>query len=178
MAYRETDRCEVILSRGTGDRFSTLVEPIGTEADRIAMDAQICRQRLIEVVTAGLSAPAQGATHAQGLFNERDVIANKDFLRSDMLFHIVEQCGNFKDESLQLSGGARFADHRAKANSIAPLAMEIFSDWYGGRFGGNAIVGFVNGTKRVPKVAKGDVLAGGGVDQCLVQTIRTVAVRQ
>jgi hypothetical protein len=34
----------------------------------------------------------------------------KDFLRSHMFFHIAEQCGNFKDESLQLYGSPEFAE--------------------------------------------------------------------
>jgi Mg-chelatase subunit ChlD len=214
-------RCEVILTIGSGDRFSTVVEPIGTEADRIAMNDQIYRQRYIDVITAGLSAPARGAAQTQELFDEIVLIADKtpfldallvdlvnphpnhgqiakgfekdnfgkwgkDFLRSHMLFHMVEQCGNFKDESLQLYGGAKFAEHRAKANtaflalpppeprrrtSAAPVVMDPFYDYDGGCFDGNAIVALVNGAKRVRELVKGDVLAGGGVVECVVETI-------
>jgi hypothetical protein len=42
----------------------------------------------------------------------------KDYLRSHLLFHIVEQCGNFKDESLQGYGGAKFGEYRALGNKI------------------------------------------------------------
>jgi hypothetical protein len=41
----------------------------------------------------------------------------KDYLRSHMLFHIAEQCGNFKDNSLQGYGSAQFAEYRAMANT-------------------------------------------------------------
>jgi hypothetical protein len=42
----------------------------------------------------------------------------KDYLRSHLLFHEAEQCGNFKNESLQHYGGSKFAVYRELANKI------------------------------------------------------------
>jgi hypothetical protein len=42
----------------------------------------------------------------------------KDYLRSFVLFHAVEQCGNFKDVSLQLYGGMKFNEYRTNASKI------------------------------------------------------------
>jgi len=42
----------------------------------------------------------------------------KDYLRSFVLFHAVEQCGNFKDVSLQLYCGMKFNEYRTNASKI------------------------------------------------------------
>jgi hypothetical protein len=42
----------------------------------------------------------------------------KDYLRSHRLFHIAEQCGNFKDESLHGYSGPKFGEYRALGNTI------------------------------------------------------------
>ena len=48
---------------------------------------------------------------------EYDPKCDKDYLRSFMRFHILEICGNFKDESLQNYGGP-FMNSRQIANRL------------------------------------------------------------
>jgi hypothetical protein len=123
----------------------------------------------------------------------------KDYLRSLALFHAVEQSGNFKDESLQLYGGPKFAEYRAFASKVfmalpAPkaresrmarasgfsgsspspiraVAMHRFYDHGGVCFSGDAFVELRIGEKRVRDLVKGDVLFDGGVVECLVETV-------
>jgi hypothetical protein len=112
----------------------------------------------------------------------------KDYLRSHLRFHETEQCGNFKDESLQCYGGPKFVEYRTHANSIflqipfvagrihqnsqiaVPVNAAQFYDYDGGCFDGNAIVGLKNGTKRVRDLEKGDILKDGGIVECVLET--------
>ena len=104
----------------------------------------------------------------------------KDYLPSFNLFHITEQCGNFKDESLQLYGGEHFKEYRKKCNKIfleipAPEGHDRmddrFMDYYGGCFNGNGIVKLQNNKiKKVKELIKGDILLNGSIVDCLIKT--------
>jgi Mg-chelatase subunit ChlD len=114
----------------------------------------------------------------------------KDYLRSHLLFHEAEQCGNFKDESLQHYGGSKFSIYREFANkifvsipppvgrscsnvgdSVQPVNMARFYDYDGGCFNGDAIVSLWIGTKSVRELKKGDILKDGGIVECLIETV-------
>jgi Mg-chelatase subunit ChlD len=111
----------------------------------------------------------------------------KDYLRSFLLFHITEQCGNFKDESLQLYGGEQFKEYRKKCNKIFleipppegnkyednddDVDMDRFYDYYGGCFNGNGIVKLQNNKiKKVKELNKGDILLNGNIIDCVIKT--------
>jgi hypothetical protein len=115
----------------------------------------------------------------------------KDHLRSHLLFHETEQCGNFKDESLQGYGGSKFVEYRTRANTIfleipfvagqmrqmqqlaqapAQVNAEQFYDYGGGCFDGNAMVALKFGRKRVRDLVKGDILKDGGIVECVLET--------
>jgi Mg-chelatase subunit ChlD len=115
----------------------------------------------------------------------------KDFLRSHVLFHIFEQCGNFKDESLQNYAGSKFCEYRTMVNKVfidlpppqprscqtsdsvshMPVQMDAFYDYNGGCFDGDAIVELIDGNKRVRDLVKGDRLHNGGIVECVLETI-------
>jgi Mg-chelatase subunit ChlD len=120
----------------------------------------------------------------------------KNYLRSHLLFHMAEQCGNFKDESLQRYGGPNFQEYRTLASKIfvnipppagrmrqnhststitasstltTPISMTKFYDYDGGCFDGNGIVSLLIGEKRVCDLEKGDILKDGGIIKCLIE---------
>lgn len=117
-----------------------------------------------------------------------------NYLRSLSRFHIVEQCGNFKDDSLQGYASKQFSEVRTVANKLfldipapaqrpdrynqqsfnranaAPIQMARFANYAGGCFNGDAIVELSEGTKKVRDLIKGDILSNGGIVQCIVIT--------
>jgi Mg-chelatase subunit ChlD len=120
----------------------------------------------------------------------------KDYLRSFLRFHELEQCGNFKDESLQQYSTPQFALIRKTANKIfmnlpAPKAkeipgrtsqtyqhqyqninMQIFNNYGGGCFSGDCLVELQKGVKKVKDIEKGDILLDGGIVVCLIETVQ------
>jgi hypothetical protein len=70
----------------------------------------------------------------------------KDYLRSLVLFHAVEQCGNFKDGSLQLSGGKQIA------NQIFMALPAASSDGRRSRGGGRRGAATASGAPLAPWV--------------------------
>ena len=111
-----------------------------------------------------------------------------DYLLSFLRFHIVEQCGNFKDQSLKLYGGNDFEEMRKIGNKIfvnlpppendcggsknidADDFEDYFYDPYGGCFNGDALVELKNGKKKVKNIKKGDILSNGAKVECLIET--------
>jgi len=121
----------------------------------------------------------------------------KDYLPSFLRFHIVEQCGNFKDQSLQLYGGEKFNEYRKKCNKIFlelqpperiennyehhhhhynnnynyNYSMDRFMDYDGGCFNGNGNVKLINNKiKKVKDIVKGDILFNGSIVECVIIT--------
>ena len=118
----------------------------------------------------------------------------KDYLPSFLRFHIVEQCGNFKDQSLQLYGGEKFNEYRKKCNKIFlelqpperiennnydnnndndnySIDMDRFMDFDGGCFNGNGNVKLKNNKiKKVKDIVKGDILFNGSIVECVIIT--------
>ena len=118
----------------------------------------------------------------------------KDYLRSFLRFHIIEQCGNFKDQSLQLYGGEKFNEYRKKCNKIFlelqpperiennnydnnndndnySIDMDRFMDFDGGCFNGNGNVKLKNNKiKKVKDIVKGDILFNDSVVECVIIT--------
>ena len=111
-----------------------------------------------------------------------------DYLLSFLRFHVVEQCGNFKDQSLKLYGGKDFQEMLKIGNKIfvnlpppendcggsknisADDFEDYFYDPYGGCFNGEAIVELKSGKKKVKNIKKGDILSNGAKVECLVET--------
>ncbi|KAH0788562.1 von Willebrand factor type A domain containing protein [Histomonas meleagridis] len=117
----------------------------------------------------------------------------KDYIRSFLRFHIVQQCGNFKDETLKFYEGEKFKEIRKVANKIflnlpPPKGREISRDrsqgttqfnrrtmtrFYNasaGCFNGEANVSLKDGAKKLVKdLKKGDILEDGGIVQCLIE---------
>ena len=111
-----------------------------------------------------------------------------DYLLSFLRFHIVEQCGNFKDQTLKLYGGNDFEEMRKIGNKIfvnlpppendcggdQNIDSDDFEDYFysscGGCFNGEAIVELKNGKKKVKNLKKGDILSNGAKVVCLVET--------
>ena len=118
----------------------------------------------------------------------------KDYLRSFLRFHIIEQCGNFKDQSLQLYGGEKFNEYRKKCNKIFlelqpperiennnydnnndndnySIDMDRFMDFDGGCFNGNGNVKLKNNKiKKVKDIVKGDILFNDSIVECVIIT--------
>ena len=109
-----------------------------------------------------------------------------NYLLSFLRFHILEQCGNFKDQSLKQYGSNEFEEIRKKGNKIfvnlpppendcggedidSDQFDDVFYNAYGGCFNGDAIVELKNGKKKVKNLRKGDVLSNGAIVECLVE---------
>ena len=109
-----------------------------------------------------------------------------NYLLSFLRFHIVEQCGNFKDQSLKKYENADFDEMRKIGNKIftnlpppesdcggkdldSHQFNNIFYNAYGGCFNGDAFVELKNGKKKVKHLKKGDILSNGAIVQCLVE---------
>ncbi|KAG4089190.1 hypothetical protein H8356DRAFT_1280383 [Neocallimastix lanati (nom. inval.)] len=123
----------------------------------------------------------------------------KCYLCSFLRFHQFEQCGNFKDQSLQCYSNEVFNVLRKMANTIfinlpppktkiiqnqyanrysggnlnsngGNVQMSNFINRYGGCFNGEAIVLLANGkTKFVKDLKKGDQLNNNAIVQCLIE---------
>ena len=111
-----------------------------------------------------------------------------DYLLSFLRFHIVEQCGNFKDQSLKLYGGNDFEEMRKLGNKIfvnlpppdndrggnkkinAKDFEDQFYNSHGGCFNGSAIAELKNGKKKVKYLKKGDILSNGAKVESVIET--------
>ncbi|ORX76786.1 hypothetical protein BCR32DRAFT_329199 [Anaeromyces robustus] len=117
------------------------------------------------------------------------------YINSFLRFHQLEQCGNFKDQSLQYYGSDVFSTYRKMANTIfvnlpppktesrsyyrgsgnvrsssQTFQMRNFINRHGGCFNGDAIVLLANGkTKYVKDLKKGDRLNNNAIVQCLIE---------
>ena len=111
-----------------------------------------------------------------------------DYLLSFLRFHIMEQCGNFKDQSLKKYSSEDFEKLLKQGNKIfislpppendcdeggPSISQSSFSalcyDAYGGCFNGEALVELKNGKKKVKNLRKGDILLNGDIVECLVE---------
>ena len=110
-----------------------------------------------------------------------------DYLLSFLRFHVVEQRGNFKDQTLKLYGGNDFEEMLKIGNKIFVnlpppendcggsnnIQSDDFEDYFydasGGCFNGEAIVELKNGKKKVKDLKKGDILSNGAKVVCLVE---------
>ena len=110
-----------------------------------------------------------------------------NYLLSFLRFHVVEQCGNFKDQSLKNYASDDFEKMRKIGNKIfvnlpppendcgghknidAANFQHVFYNAYGGCFNGDAIVELKNGKKKVKNLIKGDILSNGAIVECLVE---------
>ena len=112
-----------------------------------------------------------------------------DYLLSFLRFHIVEQCGNFKDQSLKIYENKDFEEMRKIGNKIfinlpppendcgdeecEDIDSDIFEDIFynscGGCFNGDAFVELKKGKKKVKYLKKGDILSNGAIVECLVE---------
>ena len=116
------------------------------------------------------------------------------YINSFLRFHQYEQCGNFKDQSLQYYAHEIFNTYRKMANTIfvnlpppssnddscfsdrngqgqgSTVQMRNFIDRHGGCFNGEAIVLMSNGqNKYVKDLKKGDILNNGAIVKCLIE---------
>jgi len=114
----------------------------------------------------------------------------KCYINSFLRFHQYEQCGNFKDQSLQYYTHQVFNTYRKMANTLfvnipppveninnsyvqansSSIQMSNFINRHGGCFNGDAVVLLANGqSKRVRDLKKGDCLNNGAVVECLIE---------
>ena len=115
------------------------------------------------------------------------------YLTSFFRFHVYEQCGNFKDASLQSYGQHVFSVYRKMANDlfaklpppkiikssgygsysssvVSNYNMNSFNDPHGGCFNGDAVVLLANNKmKLVKNLKKGDTLNNGAKVVCLIE---------
>ena len=111
-----------------------------------------------------------------------------NYLLSFLRFHITEQCGNFKDQSLQQYGSEEFESMRKFGNKIfinlPPPESEskkenkvddfvnLCYNFHGGCFNGDAFVKLKNGKiEKVRNLKKGDILINGAKVECLIKNI-------
>ena len=111
-----------------------------------------------------------------------------NYLLSFLRFHITEQCGNFKDQSLKKYSNEDFEKLQKVGNKIfislpAPendihfekgnISQSVFADIYynafGGCFTGDALVELKNGKKKVKNLKKGEILSNGAEVICEVE---------
>ena len=109
-----------------------------------------------------------------------------NYLLSFLRFHIMEQCGNFKDQSLKKYENEDFDKMRKIGNKIftnlpppendcggncldKQQFTNIFYNAVGGCFTGDALVELKSGVKKVRSLKKGDTLSTGAVVECLVE---------
>ena len=110
-----------------------------------------------------------------------------NYLLSFLRFHAVEQCGNFKDQSLKFYSNIDFENMQKNGNKIfislpAPendfdkgqnISQSSFTQLcynaYGGCFTGNALVELKKGKKKVRNLRKGDILQNGDEVVCVVE---------
>ena len=109
-----------------------------------------------------------------------------NYLLSFLRFHVMEQCGNFKDQSLKNYASDDFEKLRKNGNkifiSLPPPENDcggeqinhahfanICYNAYGGCFNGDAIVELKDGRKKVKNLRKGDILKNGAIVECLVE---------
>ena len=108
------------------------------------------------------------------------------YLLSFLRFHVMEQCGNFKDQSLKIYANDEFEKLRKIGNKIfinmpppendcggkqinSANFANICYNAYGGCFNGDALVELKDGQKKVKNLRKGDILKNGAVVECLVE---------
>ena len=110
-----------------------------------------------------------------------------NYLLSFLRFHLTEQCGNFKDQTLKKYSNPDFEKLQKVGNKIfislpAPendydkgqnISQANFAQMcynaYGGCFTGNAFVELKNGKKQVKNLRKGDKLLNGDEVVCVVE---------
>ena len=110
-----------------------------------------------------------------------------NYLLSFLRFHLTEQCGNFKDQTLKKYSNPDFEKLQKVGNKIfislpAPendydkgqnISQANFTQMcynaYGGCFTGNAFVELKNGKKQVKNLRKGDKLINGDEVVCVVE---------
>ena len=115
----------------------------------------------------------------------------KCYLCSFLRFHLFEQCGNFKDQTLQYYAGYIFSVYRKIGSSIfinipppkqkvisnyhysnynQNLNMHHFMNRHGGCFNGEALVLLANGQKKCVKdLKKNDKLINNCIVQCVIE---------
>lgn len=109
-----------------------------------------------------------------------------NYLLSFLRFHVMEQCGNFKDQSLKIYASEDFENLRKTGNKIfinlpppendcggeqisKANFVNICYNYHGGCFNGDALVELKDGKKKVKNLRKGDILKNGAVVECLVE---------
>ena len=110
-----------------------------------------------------------------------------NYLLSFLRFHLTEQCGNFKDQTLKKYSNPDFEKLQKVGNKIfislpAPendydkgqnISQSSFTQLcynaYGGCFTGNALVELKKGKKKVRNLRKGDILQNGDEVVCVVE---------
>ena len=109
-----------------------------------------------------------------------------NYLLSFLRFHVMEQCGNFKDQSLKIYASEDFENLRKTGNKIfinlpppendcggeqisKANFVNICYNYHGGCFNGDALVELKDGKKKVKNLRKGDILKNGAIVECLVE---------
>ena len=158
------------------------VKQLFEEIEKIENKTEFMKNLLIDLID-------EDPNHGQVEKAFRDEYYDKwglNYLLSFLRFHIVEQCGNFKDQSLKKYENKDFEEMRKMGNKIfinlpppendcggkdidSDQFQDIFYNAYGGCFNGDAFVELKNGKKKVKYLKKGDILSNGAIVECLVE---------
>ena len=175
------------LQKKDFERAKKEVKNLYDEINKIQNKTEFMKNLLIDLVN---NDPNHG--QVQKAFSEQYYEKwGLNYLLSFLRFHIVEQCGNFKDQSLKKYENKDFDEMRKIGNKIfinLPLPendcginhinqkkidsvqfQDIFYNAHGGCFNGDAFVELKNGQKKVKHLKKGDILSNGGIVECLVE---------
>ena len=176
---------EEIIQSGNKDNKDNLkkVKDLYEEIDKIENKTEFMKNLLIDLIH-------EDENHGQIEKAIRSEYFKKwglDYLLSFLRFHVVEQCGNFKDQTLKKYSNEDFEKMQKVGNKIfislpAPendidegknITQSNFAQMcynaYGGCFTGDALVELKHGKKKVKNLRKGDILLNGAEVVCLVE---------
>ena len=184
--YYRTKLIDLISNNlGTKDYNKTKseIQNLFNEINRIKDKTQFMKNLLIDLIDQDPNHGQIGKAFAREYYEKWGL----DYLLSFLRFHIVEQCGNFKDKSLKLYGGNDFEEMLKIGNKIfvnlpppendcggsKNISTDDFEDYFydsdNGCFNGEAIVELKNGKKKVKDIKKGDILSNGAKVICLIE---------
>ena len=184
--FRLINLLEEIIESNNKDEKANYkkVKLLYDEIDKIENKTEFMKNLLIDLIH-------EDENHGQvekAIKNEYFKKWGLNYLLSFLRFHIVEQCGNFKDQSLKFYSNADFEKMQKNGNKIfisLPAPENDYGDGpsisqanftqlcynaYGGCFTGNAFVEMNNRfKKKVRNLRKGDILLNGAEVICVVE---------
>ena len=102
------------MSKPDFEKINTEIKQLFSEIDNYANKTEYMKNLLIDLIN-------EDDNHGQieKAFDDKYFKKwGQNYLYSFLRFHVLEQCGNFKDQSLQLYGGEDFEKYRKQGNKI------------------------------------------------------------